>query len=114
MGAAKVATLFRRPVAMRGADFPLADRPAMNMPLLTVIGFAAAFCTTAAYVPQVWRIWRTRSTQDISLGMFAVMTLGVILWLIYGIMLNSAPVIAANGTTLVLAATILVLKLRGG
>ncbi len=86
----------------------------MDTSLQSLIGFAAAFCTTAAYVPQVWRIWRTRSTQDISLLMFAVMTLGVILWLIYGILLSSAPVILANGTTLVLAVTILVLKLRGG
>jgi len=86
----------------------------MNSPLLTFIGFAAAFFTTVAYVPQVLRIWRTRSTEDISLGMFVVMTIGVVLWLIYGILLGSAPVIAANGVTLVLSATILVLKLRGG
>lgn len=86
----------------------------MNASLLSLIGYTAAFCTTAAYVPQVWRIWRTRSTQDISLGMFVVMTLGLILWLIYGIALGSAPIIVANGATLVLATTILVLKLRGG
>lgn len=86
----------------------------MNTPLLTVIGFAAAFFTTAAYIPQVLRIWRTRSTEDISLGMFVVMTIGVILWLIYGLLLGSAPVIAANGVTLVLSTTILILKLRGG
>jgi MtN3 and saliva related transmembrane protein len=84
------------------------------MPLLSLIGFAAAFFTTVAYIPQVLRIWRTRSTADISLGMFVVMTIGVVLWLIYGIMLGSAPVIAANGITLVLSTTILVLKLRGG
>ena len=84
------------------------------MPLLSLIGFAAAFFTTVAYIPQVLRIWRTRSTADISLGMFVVMTIGVVLWLIYGILLGSAPVIVANGVTLVLSATILVLKLRGG
>jgi MtN3 and saliva related transmembrane protein len=86
----------------------------MDTGLLSLIGFAAAFCTTAAYVPQVWRIWRTRSTADISLGMFVVMNIGVLLWLIYGIAINSAPVIACNGTTLVLASTILILKIRGG
>lgn len=85
----------------------------MNSPMLSLIGFVAAFCTTAAYVPQVLRILRTRSTKDISLGMFSVMTVGVALWLVYGIMLGSAPIIVSNIITLALSATILVLKLRG-
>lgn len=86
----------------------------MDTSMQSLIGYTAAFCTTVAYVPQVWRIWRTRSTEDISLGMFIVMTIGVILWLVYGVMVGSAPVVVCNGTTLVLSATILVLKLRGG
>jgi len=86
----------------------------MNPFLIAFCGYAAAFCTTAAYVPQVWRIWRTRSTKDISLGMFLVMTVGLIFWLVYGISISSLPVIVANGATLVLTGTILVLKLRHG
>lgn len=86
----------------------------MQDSLIALIGFAAAFCTTAAYVPQVMRIWRTRSTQDISLGMFLVMTAGLIFWLIYGFSLHSFPIIACNGATLVLTSIILVLKLRHG
>jgi MtN3 and saliva related transmembrane protein len=86
----------------------------METSLISFIGFVAAFCTTAAYLPQVIRTWRTRSTADISLGMFSVMTVGVALWLVYGIAIVSWPIIAANAVTLFLAATILILKLRHG
>jgi MtN3 and saliva related transmembrane protein len=86
----------------------------MSPTLIAFFGFVAAFCTTAAYVPQVVRIWRTRSTKDISLGMFLVMTLGLVFWLIYGFSIGSLPVIICNGATLVMTATILVLKLRHG
>jgi MtN3 and saliva related transmembrane protein len=86
----------------------------MEISLISFIGFAAAFCTTTAYLPQVIRTWRTRSTADISLGMFSVMTLGVALWIVYGIAIGSLPIIAANAVTLFLAATILILKLRHG
>ena len=86
----------------------------MSPALIQFFGFVAAFCTTAAYVPQVVRIWRTRSTKDISLGMFLVMTFGLVFWLIYGFSIGSLPVIICNGATLVMTATILVLKLRHG
>ncbi len=84
----------------------------MSDSVISLFGFAAAFCTTAAYVPQVVRIWRTRSTRDISLGMFVIMTTGVALWLVYGLLIHDVPLVAANGTTLVLSLTILVMKLR--
>ena len=86
----------------------------MEISSISLLGFAAAFCTTVAYLPQVIRTWRTRSTADISLGMFSVMTVGVALWLVYGIAIVSWPIIAANAVTLFLAATILILKLRHG
>lgn len=86
----------------------------VSMSWVSLIGLVAAFCTTAAYVPQVLHIWRTRSTQDISLGMFSVMTLGVALWIVYGVAIVSLPVIIANGATLILAGAILVLKLKHG
>jgi MtN3 and saliva related transmembrane protein len=77
-------------------------------------GYAAAFCTTTAYVPQVMRVWRTRSTEDISLRMFLVLVTGIALWLVYGILTGAWPIILANGITLTLASTILVFKLRYG
>ena len=82
------------------------------MALLDWIGYLAAFCTTAAFVPQVLRVWRTRSTRDISLRMFLVLVTGLCLWLVYGFWRGEAPIIAANGATLLLAGTILFFKLR--
>jgi len=80
----------------------------------TVLGLAAGFCTTFAFLPQVIKTWTTRSTHDISLGMFSVLVIGTSLWLFYGIMIGDLPLIAANGVTLVFAATILIFKVRYG
>jgi MtN3 and saliva related transmembrane protein len=80
---------------------------------LTVLGFLAAACTTLAFVPQVVKTWRTRSTADLSLHMYLLMVTGVALWLAYGLALGDLPLIAANGTTLALATSILYFKLRG-
>jgi MtN3 and saliva related transmembrane protein len=82
--------------------------------LTSIIGFTAASLTTAAFVPQAIKIWRTRSARDISLGMYALFTLGVALWLVYGIFINSWPVIAANLVTLLLAVAVLVMKVKFG
>ena len=79
-----------------------------------LFGIIAGTLTTIAFVPQVWRAWKTRSTSDISLGMYAVFTTGVAFWLAYGLMLEAWPIIIANLVTLVLAATVLALKLRHG
>ncbi|HEY2178151.1 MAG TPA: SemiSWEET transporter [Caulobacteraceae bacterium] len=84
------------------------------MSLATSVGFAASACTTVSFVPQVVRAWRTRSTGDISLGMFLVFSVGIALWLAYGLMVADAPLIVANAVTLVLALTILALKIRHG
>ena len=84
------------------------------MALLDYTGYAAALCTTGAYVPQVLRVWRTRSTKDISLKTFAVLVTGLTLWLVYGFWRGEIPLIAANSVTLLLASTILYLKLRHG
>lgn len=82
--------------------------------LTTCTGLAAATCTTVAYVPQVVKAWRTRSTKDVSLSMFLLMVTGIALWLAYGVILRDLPLIAANAVTLALAAIILVFKLRYG
>jgi MtN3 and saliva related transmembrane protein len=84
------------------------------MDFALIIGFCAATLTTIAFVPQAIRAWRTRHTRDISLPMYIIFTLGVLCWLIYGISLNSLPMILANSITLVLAVSILVLKIRYG
>lgn len=77
-------------------------------------GFAAAFLTTIAFIPQAIMTIRTRNTRGISRGMYIMFTVGVALWLVYGFALDSWPMILANTVTLVLAGTILVLKLRFG
>jgi MtN3 and saliva related transmembrane protein len=77
-----------------------------------LIGYPAAVLTTAAFVPQAWKSWRTRDLSGISLPMYALFTLGVALWVAYGVTIGSTPVIVANGITLVLAAVVLALKLR--
>lgn len=81
---------------------------------MEVIGIMAGFCTTASFVPQVIRTWRTRSVDDISLRMYLLLCLGVALWLAYGLLVNSLSVVLANAVTLVLALSVLVMKLRYG
>ena len=86
----------------------------MQMDYLELIGLAAGCCTTAAFFPQVLHTWRTRSVADLSLRMYLLFTLGVLLWLVYGIRIGSLAVTLANGVTLVLAASILVMKIVYG
>ena len=84
------------------------------MTLATIVGFAASFCTTAAFLPQVLRTWRSKSTRDISLPTYLGYSVGLALWLAYGLMVRDAPLIVSNAITLILALTILGLKLRHG
>ncbi|MBI3574295.1 MAG: SemiSWEET transporter [Gammaproteobacteria bacterium] len=77
-----------------------------------LLGLVAGMLTTAAFIPQVVKTWRTRSTHDISLGMFALFNTGLVLWLVYGVMIDSLPIVVSNIITLALALTILVFKLR--
>ena len=85
-----------------------------DMPGAAWVGLSAAFCTTAAFVPQVVKVWRTHSTKDISLGMFLVLIFGILLWLVYGFAIADIPLILANIITLSLAGTILYFKLKYG
>lgn len=84
----------------------------MNISPTEWLGLLAGTLTTIAFVPQVIKIWRSKHAHDISLAMFAIFSTGVALWLIYGLMIGSLPVIAANAITLMLALAILLLKLR--
>lgn len=79
-----------------------------------LIGSIAATLTTVSFIPQVWRVWTTRHTRDISLGMYIAFTSGVALWLVYGILLNSWPIIIANSITVCLAGAVLAMKIRFG
>ena len=76
------------------------------------IGFFAGFCTTIAFIPQAFKVWRTKSTKDISLLMFLIFTTGVISWLIYGITISDFPIIIANSITLLLSIFILFYKIK--
>ena len=74
------------------------------------IGYAAAALTTGSFVPQAWLTYRTRDVSGISLGMSSAFTLGVALWLAYGVWMAAWPVVVANAVTLVLALSILAMK----
>lgn len=74
------------------------------------LGFAAAVCTTSAFVPQVLLVWRQRGAPGVSTGMYLMFIAGVAMWLMYGLALGSWPVVMANALTLVLACAILGMK----
>jgi MtN3 and saliva related transmembrane protein len=78
---------------------------------IEIIGYCAAFLTTIAFLPQAIQSWRTRDLSGISLGMYSLFTVGVGLWLIYGLIIEKWPLILANALTFALALSILVLKL---
>ena len=82
------------------------------MDQVTLIGLLAGTLTTIAFIPQLQQTWRTRSAQDVSLGMLLTFIIGVFLWLVYGLLLGALPIILANLVTLVLTLAILILKLR--
>jgi len=81
---------------------------------IQILGLVAGCLTTAAFLPQVIKTWKTRSAKDLSLGMFSLFCLGVALWLVYGFMIKDIPVMAANFITLMLASTLLFFKLKFG
>ena len=83
-------------------------------PVQDVVGYTAGFLATAAFVPQVAKTFRERSARDISLGMYILFCAGVGLWLVYGLLIASWPVIISNLVTLLLSGAVLVLKLRHG
>lgn len=80
------------------------------MNYIEILGLVAAVVTTSCFIPQVYKISKEKSTKDISLVMYLIMSLGLILWLIYGIAIESLPVILANGITLLLVLGIVFLK----
>jgi MtN3 and saliva related transmembrane protein len=85
----------------------------MHIPL-DAIGYAAALLTTGAFVPQALHTFRTRDVAGISLGMYCVFTLGILLWLVYGLLIRNWPMTLANVVTFTLASGILWMKIRYG
>lgn len=84
------------------------------MTRIELIGYVAATLTTASFVPQALLIYRTRNVTGISLGMYGAFTVGIALWLVYGLLLRAWPIVGANLVTLVLALAILSMKIRYG
>ena len=82
------------------------------MSLVTLIGLIAAFCTTVSYIPQIRKIWATGETHDISLKMFLILSTGIALWVVYGILQGDAVIILANSVSLAFLAAILFFKIR--
>lgn len=82
------------------------------MPPIEILGLMAATCTTVAFVPQVYKAMKHKSTADISFTMYLVLLIGLMLWLVYGIYHNGLPIILANAVTGILALIMLVLKIK--
>ena len=84
------------------------------MPSLSpdLLGYLAGALTTLAFVPQVWRTWRTKSAEDLSMTMLVTFTMGVALWFAYGVALGSTPMIVSNAVTLALSAFLVGMKAR--
>ncbi len=77
-----------------------------------LLGYVAGACTTAAFWPQLYKTWSTKSAGDVSLGMLSIFSIGVGLWLAYGLLLDAWPIILTNSITIMLTVSILILKLR--
>lgn len=84
----------------------------MDKSIIQFLGLIAGACTTIAFLPQVFKTWKSRSAKDLSLSMFTIFSLGVALWLVYGFLMNDLPLIAANLITLMLASTLLIFKFK--
>jgi MtN3 and saliva related transmembrane protein len=79
---------------------------------VTLMGLVAAALTVVAFFPQLMKVWRTKSTRDISLGMFSLFSFAVFLWFVYGLLISNLPVVVANLLVFVQAFIILMFKLK--
>lgn len=78
----------------------------------STIGYMAAICTTIAFIPQAIKVYKSKHTRDISIGMFLLMNAGLFFWLVYGILILSYPIILANAITIIFALYILFMKIK--
>lgn len=79
-----------------------------------IVGLLAAALTTISFLPQVIQAFRTKHTKDISFATFLFLSIGIVLWLIYGILIGELPIILANSVTLILSLSILIMKIKYG
>jgi MtN3 and saliva related transmembrane protein len=79
---------------------------------LDLLGLIATCFTTSSFVPQVWQIWKTRDVSGISLPTYLIITFGLALWLLYGILKNDLPLIVANAMMVVLTSSITIMKIK--
>ena len=82
------------------------------MDFITIIGLMAAALTVVAFFPQLMKVWKTKSTKDISLGMFSIFCSGVFLWFVYGILMQDPPIMVANFLVFIQALIILMFKVK--
>lgn len=84
----------------------------MNSEFIDVLGLVAGTLTTIAFLPQLLKIWKSKSAQDVSLVMMSTFCIGIFLWIVYGVVIGAMPIIVTNAVTLALALLILILKIR--
>jgi MtN3 and saliva related transmembrane protein len=84
------------------------------MDLITLLGLMAGALTTMSLLPQVVKIWRSKSTKDISFGMYLILAMGLLLWAFYGLFIESLPVVITNSLSFILACIIIALKTKYG
>ena len=82
------------------------------MSFYDILGLVAAILTTISFLPQVYKTWQTKSTEGLSLTMYLVLFIGIICWLIYGIHLNSLPIMIANIVTGILSLFLIIMKIK--
>ncbi len=83
-----------------------------TMDLITILGLAAGTLTTAAFLPQMFKTWQSKSAKDVSFSMLITFNIGIFLWLLYGIFLQALPIILTNALTLLFNMIILYLKVK--
>jgi MtN3 and saliva related transmembrane protein len=83
-----------------------------DMEIITTLGLVAALISTIALLPQVIRVWKTKSVKDISMGMFMMMTTSQVMWLTYGILSGETPIVASNSVVLIQTMTLLRFKTK--
>ena len=81
-------------------------------PVFEVIGLSAAFLTTSAFIPQVYKIYKEKNADGVSITMYIILFTGVILWFVYGVLIGSLSIIIANGVTALLQLSIIIFKLK--
>ena len=82
------------------------------MPGTEILGFIAAIGTTGAFIPQAYKVYKTKKTEDLSLGTFILFSTGVLLWSIYGLVVGSLSIFLANSLTFLMALYILIMKIK--